>query len=265
VTLSRSAALAIALAWVAAGTAQTPPARRLPDLNQIFPQQLRVETDTSSGSPRYRIGFLSAVINQGAGPLILRGRRASPATAAMTADQVVQRSDGSEVVRPAVGRLVYVNAITHQHWHLVGFDRYELRRPKGYKLVAPDRKSGFCLGDRYDAFAGKHIRAQPAKPVYTGNCAPNDPSALGVTEGISTGYGDDYPPIKEGQYLDVTHVRAGRYYLVHRTNADRSLVESDYSNDAASLLVSLTWPHGRHHAPRVKTLRTCQDSDRCPR
>jgi hypothetical protein len=182
----------------------------------------------------------------------------------MTADQVVTNADGSQTVRPNVGRLVYVNAITHQHWHYVGFDRYELRRPSDNALIAPDQKSGFCLGDRYEAFSETPVPGKPKDPVYTGNCAPNDTQALEVTEGISVGYGDDYAPIKEGQVIDVTGVPAGRYYLVHRANADRSLLESNYANDASSVLVALAWPHGMQSAPTVKVLNTCSRTDRCP-
>lgn len=44
-------------------------------------------------------------------------------------------------------------------------------------------------------------------------------------------------PRLEGQYVDVTDVPPGRYRLVHRVNADRALRESDYTNNAASVVV----------------------------
>jgi hypothetical protein len=85
-----------------------------------------------------------------------------------------------------------------------------------------------------------------------------------MREGISPGWGDNYDAILEGQFVDVTGVAAGRYYLVHRANANRKLVESDYDNDAASLLISLSWPHGRSHRPRVAVLGSCPDAEVCP-
>jgi hypothetical protein len=68
----------------------------------------------------------------------------------------------------------------------------------------------------------------------------------------------------EGQFVDVTGVPAGEYYLVHRVNADRKLRESDYSNDAASLLIELSWPQGTSQEPSVSVLRGCPNTDSCP-
>jgi hypothetical protein len=59
-------------------------------------------------------------------------------------------------------------------------------------------------------------------------------------------------------------VPAGQYYLVHRVNADRKLAESDYTNNASSLLLELTWPSGTSNAPSVKILRGCKRDDSCP-
>jgi hypothetical protein len=233
------------------------PQPRLPDLDQAYPRDLVVNTDTSTGTARFHIGFLSAVSNYGSGPLIVQGHRASVSTPFMTADQILRNADGSTSVRRDVGRLAYVNAITHQHWHYLGFDRYELRSAKRFRLVVRDRKSGFCLGDRYT------WEAKPPRQVFNTNCDPDQPGALGIVEGISPGYGDDYSPIKEGQFLDVTGVPAGRYWLVHRTNVNRALLESDYSNDAASVLISLRWPAGTGSPPRVAVLRHCVDTARC--
>jgi Lysyl oxidase len=260
----RAALLALALACGAAGSARAATTPLLPDLVQKYPREVQVETDTSSGAPRFHIGFLSAVNNFGAGPLIVHGHRDNVFQPAMAGDQVVKNADGSQTVRTNVGSLVYVNAVTHQHWHYVGFDRYELRQPSDYRLIVPDQKSGFCLGDRYEAFSETPVPGKPPAPFYTGNCAPGDSQTLEVTEGISVGYGDDYPPIKEGQYVDVTGVPAGRYYLVHRVNSNRALIETDYSNDASSVLVELAWPAGMQSAPTLRLLNTCSDADRCP-
>ena len=83
-----------------------------------------------------------------------------------------------------------------------------------------------------------------------------------MREGISPGYGDDYDPGREGQFVDVTNVPAGRYVLVHRSNPERTLEESDYENNAASVLVQLR----RSGAiPTVRVLARCPGSDTCRR
>lgn len=51
-------------------------------------------------------------------------------------------------------------------------------------------------------------------------------------------------------------------WLVHRVNSDFHLREEHYGDDAASLLVQISWPAGRNEAPRVTTLRTCS-RERC--
>ena len=90
---------------------------------------------------------------------------------------------------------------------------------------------GFCLGDRYTPNSNGTRNENPAAGPFTfNNCAPGNTQALSLTEGISPGYGDEYVPQLEGQYIDVTGVQPGQYWVVHRTNSDSALKESDYTN-----------------------------------
>ena len=81
-----------------------------------------------------------------------------------------------------------------------------------------------------------------------------------MTEGISVGYGDDYAAYLEGQSLRLTGLPAGRYALVHRVNENGLLRESRASNNAASVLVALSWRAGR---PSVTVLRRCPGRRTC--
>jgi hypothetical protein len=256
--------LLVAVALLLAAPAPALAADLLPDLDQELPRNLQVSTDTSGAIPRFHLGFDSAVDNHGAGPLSIAGHRDSQDQPEMVADQQVEQSDGSTRTVAGVGRLRYVYSADHNHWHYLGFDHYELRRAGNYQLVAPDQKTGFCLGDRYDTDTTSQLPAEPSQPVYTGYCGRNQTQLLAVDEGISVGYGDVYFANLEGQFVDVTGVPAGEYYLVHRVNADHKLLESDYSNDAASLLVDLSWPQGTSEAPAVDVLRQCPSTDSCP-
>jgi hypothetical protein len=240
---------------LAASGMQPPPTSMLPDLDQETPTEL-VLTKAKDG---WRLGFRSAVRNIGAGPLIIDGHRPAPTQRTMDADQILLHTSGARSVVPGVGQLRYVRSPDHQHWHLLGFDQYELRRPHGVRAIVRDRKSGFCLGDRY-AVMPRTVSAWARQPVYTSHCGLERPGLMGVREGISPGYGDDYSANLEGQYLPLRRVRAGRYLLVHRVNADRRLLESSYDNNASSLLMRLRWRHG---APRIRVLAVCRDSDRC--
>lgn len=241
-------------AATAAGAAAAP---LLPDLDQATPDMLQVE---QSGS-QWHLGFRSRAYNGGRGPLRLRATRDDTGTPMMAAEQVIAQSDGTSVSQPAVGNTQYVASPTHVHWHFLRFESYELRRASDYSLAAADMKTGFCLVDGY-TLTGV---TPPAPPEFTpAGCKPNEPSALEVEMGISAGYGDQYAPIKEGQYVDLTGAPAGRYYLVHRANPDRALTESTYGNNDASVLVEVSWPGGLSQAPRVEVLRNCADAEKCP-
>jgi hypothetical protein len=210
----------------------------LPDLDQQPPHGLSVVERNG----RLLLVFGSAVDNSGPGELVVVGRRVGKE---MRTWQVI---GGRRYPLPV--RLQYVHSETHEHWHFPGFERYELRRLDG-TLVGRDRKTGFCLRDAYVTPAALY-----KKPVWTSECRRGHPEAQTVREGISVGFGDDYVPEKEGQSIDVTGVRPGRYVLVHRANPDRVLRERSYANNAASALIYLS---GRS----VELLRRCPASARC--
>jgi hypothetical protein len=199
------------------------------------------------------------VRNVGAGPLIVSGRRARVATPTMTADQLIEQEDTPLTVVEGVGRLRYVRSPDHEHWHFLGFERYELRRAGRRTALVTDRKTGFCLGDRYRV-RGRRLSARPPAPVYTHRCGLDSTALLELTEGISVGYGDDYKANLEGQSLRLTGLEDGRYLLVHRVNVGRRLRESNYANNEASLLFRLRRRGGR---PSVRVLESCPHRARC--
>ena len=233
---------------------------RLPDLDQEPPTGLVITRADAPARATWRLGFRSAVSNVGDGPLILEGSRPTRVTRTMDADQVVVRDGAPQELVRGAGRLRYVRSSDHEHWHLLGFERYELRRPRGGRALVTDRKSGFCLGDRYPV-TRRDLPARPGAPVYTSRCGLRRPGLLGIREGISVGYGDDYKANLEGQWLPLDGLAPGRYLLVHRVNADRRLRERSYSNNSASLLFRLRWRDG----PRIDVLATCASSARCSR
>ena len=258
------AGLGVALAALlvaARAPVATAGSERLPDLDQATPSDLVITVAGTRTRPSYLLGFGSAVSNVGDGPLIIEGRRPEIETETMQADQLVEREGAPQQVIPRAGELRYTVSPDHRHWHLLGFDRYELRRAGQGKAAVRDRKTGFCLGDRYE-IPGRALQDEPPSPVYTSRCGLGDPGLLGIREGISVGYGDDYKATLEGQYLPLTGLPAGRYVLVHEVNAERRLRELDYGNNAASLLIQLRWRRGE---PWVRVLKSCPGTDQCAR
>lgn len=231
---------------------------RLPDLDQEAPTDLGIRATMVDGKPRYALGFRSAVRNIGDGPMIIDGSRPDTGTSTMTMDQLIDRAGTSQRRVRAVGKVRYVVSPDHRHWHYLKFDRYELRSAETGKAVVKDRKSGFCLGDRYAV--PRALPAASPQKVYTSRCGLSQPELLTMREGISVGYGDDYAAYLEGQDLPLNGLRSGRYLLVHTANADHKLQELSYANNAASVLLELTWSRG---APTIRVLASCTETDRC--
>jgi hypothetical protein len=221
----------------------------LPDLRQELPRSVGV----TKVHGQFHLGFASAATNVGVGPLVISGQR--PAGAAqMTASQRVRMSDGTTDVIAGAGHLHYVVSPDHAHWHLEPFMTYELRRFPHGKLVGRDRKSGFCLGDRY---LGANMPQAPRHKIFRTNCGKGETQLRRIAEGISVGYGDDYAANLEGQYVDITGLPAGKYYLVHRVNSTHRLVEASYGNNVAWLLLRVSWKNGD---PPVRVIDRCDAS-----
>ena len=243
--------------------AEASPAELLPDVDPQAPEGLRVGADEDGD---FLLSFDARFDNVGDGPLHIDGHRRG-SSGPMAADQVVHRSDGSTELNPGVGELRFAESEDHRHWHFFRFMRYELVRPADRAVVAPDRKTGFCLGDRYDTDPGVRLPGEPRNPGTfdvppTGDwCGQDDPRRLRLTMGLSVGYGDDYQALLDGQSIDITDVAEGKYYLVHRVNAE--VREGDYSNNASSVFLELRWPNGSDEPPAIAVLASCADTARC--
>ena len=232
------------------------PDESLPDLDQRAPADVLVVR----AGRRFNLGFASSTENRGIGPLMITGARQRGRE--MRAHQTVEMHGGAGRVIHDIGRMRYERHAPHFHWHLKSFVTYQLHRASDFAVVARDGKSGFCLIDRW----GRTLPQIPGtgQPRFVGDCGARRPRARHVVEGTSVGYIDRYPAFFHGQELDITRLPAGQYVLVHRANSERKIRELAYSNDAASVLLQLTWPKGRTSAPRISILKRCDGSERCP-
>ena len=181
----------------------------LPNLAQAVPDELSGRTGGTLEEPTFFLGFKSAAANLGDGPLVVLGSRRGIGQDEMTLRQRIERTDGSQRTVPLRATLRYVRSSDHSHWHVLGFMRYELRNADGVRLVR-DRKTGFCLGDRYRVEQSLPGRAPSAR--YSDRCGKGAPRLLRIREGISVGWGDDYSPHLEGQELDLTELPGGRIH-----------------------------------------------------
>jgi hypothetical protein len=178
----------------------------------------------------------------------------------MRADQIVRRDEGPPLVRRGIARFAFMPG-GHNHWHLSGFERFELRDPVTGRRVARDHKTGFCLGDRF--------RARPAvpgtsdEPIISHSCWEGLPGARRLVMGITVGWADDYKAYLEDQLVDITDVRPGRYVLVHRADPTRRLRVGDRKDDVASALIVLEG-QGPGRLPSVRVLARCAATDGSP-
>src|SRR4051794_24269202 len=168
--------VAVAITVAAAGllaadrtSADSAGTEHLPDLDQATPYGLKVTRARARGRTVYRLGFNSAVSNVGAGPLVIAGHRSGLEPSNMVADQLIERDGAPQQVVPGVGRLRYVVSPDPRHWPLLRFDRYQLRRAGHRAVAVRDRKTGFCLGDRYRVIS-RPLPAAPPRPGYTSRC-----------------------------------------------------------------------------------------------
>lgn len=231
-----------------------------------------------------RLRFTTAIDNVGDGPLLLHAHRGTTLINTMKVRQAVQSGvDGSiartyaDARRATRASAYYEPAPTHEHWHLLHFEYFQLRTPGG-DVVVTDRKNGFCIGDRYRVADDLPRRpsgtdtpeGQVARQLDGHMCNHHRPSATDTTFGISVGSGDDYRKEVDFQWLDLTRVPSGVYDVVNVVNSDRELLEKDYDNNASSMAISLRWPGGAAQppsrieaAPEVRLLRSCPGRARC--
>jgi lysyl oxidase len=231
------------MAMLAVAPARGPDAP-LPNLVELPPSSLEVQ----SVGGRSLLRFTSTVENRGRSALVVVSTRPEPG-ASFSSVQVL--GSGRVPLRVA---LAYRRSGGHDHFHLRGFQRYELRDALG-RLIARDHKVGYCLGDRRPV-GGSRAR-------WTGSCGRGRPRALRIAQGLSPGFADPYASDLGGQTFDVTALPAGDYELSNAVNPARGLRESAYDDDAASVRFVLARPPAPAGIAFVQVLATCRTA-RCP-
>jgi Lysyl oxidase/Bacterial Ig domain len=141
--------------------------------------------------------------------------------------------------------MFYVNADGHHHWHLQHVAKYSLWNATKTAEVAPAEKVGFCLEDSEHVEREKENKngehePTPKEPVYADGSAPYRdfcqrylPYATGVYEGISPGWRDAYTSNLGFQWVDISNVLPGEYWLREEVNPDKVIKEEDLGSKVA--------------------------------
>lgn len=217
------------LSWEQPNGIGTP---RLPDLfvwtnaafDYLYGWEIDVHEDTQPGRALLRLS--TATPNIGAGPLELRGSSTTPGVY-----QRVYRSDGSYFERFA-GNFTFHPG--HGHLHFDNWINLHLRAVLTNNgvggIVASGDKTSFSIFDltRYDA----NLPGSPSSPAYFG----------GLVQGMSVGWADVYSANLPDQWIDVTDVPSGRYWLEAIVDPANNILESNETNNSSRILIDLVVP-----------------------
>jgi len=167
--------------------------------------------------------FTTALANKGAGNLELRGGATNSSAGTQQVWQRIYNDDGSynDVL---AGQFVYHPG--HGHIHFDGYAAYHLRQKLvggGVgDIVATGGKVSFCLIDiaKYNTSAGNS--------TY---------HSCGQIQGVTAGWSDVYNRSLPDQWINITGVPAGEYWLQVVIDPDNQLVESDETNNTTNIPV----------------------------
>jgi hypothetical protein len=144
--------------------------------------------------------------------------------------------------KPSEAKMFYVNADGHHHWHLQHIAKYSLWNATKTAEVAPSEKVGFCLEDSEHIEDAEHgvPEVGPESPVYSDEVAPFRhfcqrylPYATSVYEGISPGWRDKYGSNLGFQWVDISDVLPGEYWLREDVNPEGKILEEGRGEKAA--------------------------------
>ncbi len=218
-----------------------------PDLMSIAPQPVAVDTITFAETELLVVRFNSRITNIGPGPLDVFGNPRSSETD--PDDGPHQRIwDGESWNRVDSSPIKFESADGHNHFHLMQIARYSLWDETRSHEIAPSSKVGFCLTDS----TGDDPEAQRGYFGDDGNyCRQGSPEATILRMGISPGFSDIYTSDVALQWVDVSDVVPGRYYVAGEVDPFGVVFEADESNNSIVYAESATIVSGLIAQPWV--------------
>lgn len=132
-----------------------------------------------------------------------------------------------------IGNSLFEYSPCHKHYHFSNYAFYELfssdPRISTSQPVVTGRKQAFCLED----FERDPLAVSPPPALFT--CS---------NQGLTPGWADTYGSYLDGQWLDITGLRAGGYWLRVTINPLNVYSSSLYSPTSQSALAMLESNYG---------------------
>jgi hypothetical protein len=194
---------------------QCAPDQPCPDLTidaERIGQTARIEVKDFSASD---CALLEGCVNAPGRRVLLRFDTATPNVG--TADLVLGNPRGNEAC--------FEYSSCHNHYHFHDYARYLLQTEDGVP-AAKGYKQAFCLED-YERMEG------------TPELPPEQREFTCSNQGIHKGYQDIYKSRLDCQWVDVTGVPSGDYWLDVDINFNHVLPESNYENNSARVKVTI--------------------------
>lgn len=197
----------------------------LPDLVPLPPTNLYLEV-TDAG--RHLLRFEQGIANAGRGPLRVQGvLRSGNGEVADGVQEILDTAGRVARTVPAASVRFHPH---HKHWHADEVAAYELRRDSPWGAVAASNgKVSYCFVDN-EPLAGY---SGPERPAQFLNCKT---SVMGLTEG----WVDVYTADLYDQWVDVTGLPDGIYYLVVTVDPGQTYVDATRENNTAWVKVELS-------------------------
>lgn len=200
---------------------------------------------TVAGQVRYR--FRVAIANVGDGPLqvVEQTDEVDGVKTTQTITQQILLDGTSEFRDEPIGTFPYPPEVFggFGHLRLPGLAQYNLYEAVGNGGPTPDVGPLAATNDKLSMGIVDSIQynqpvpGAPTSRVYNGAGAP--------VLGISVGYADLYGAGLPGQWIDVTGLASGQYFLEVKIDPYNRVLESDDTNNSTSILVDLTVPSPR--------------------
>ena len=187
--------------------------------------QYEFVTDIIPG--RLHIRFSNSTPNLGAGPLLIYG--GEPSGGGQIVYQRIFQAGGRFRDRQAG---LFIFHPTHNHVHVNRWAQYSIRTVLPGDGVGPVLRKGgktsFCLLD-----SGRYNGPEPVLGTV-----PNGPQFFTCSsdiQGISVGWHDLYPKYLPDQWIDITGLGPGEYWLESVVDPDNQFEESDETNNVARI------------------------------